>query len=172
MALEGTLKDFPLPDIIQLLSLSRKTGAVEIMGSDGFGTGKLYFHQGKVISAVLDDMAPLEAAYSSFPFPAGSFYFHENTAPPQAGPPTPISSDVLIMEGIRRAAEWEKLRARVPSPDLILGLVADPVASNRDINLKPDEWRVLTMINGRDSIRQIARRTGFGEFKSTRIVYH
>ena len=50
MALEGTLKDLSLPDIIQFLSLSRKTGALEIVGTDGFGTGKLYFHQGKVVT--------------------------------------------------------------------------------------------------------------------------
>ncbi|HET7080657.1 MAG TPA: DUF4388 domain-containing protein [Chloroflexia bacterium] len=172
MALEGTLKDFPLPDIIQLLSLSRKTGAVEIMGSDGFGSGRLYFHQGKVVSAALEDMAPLDAAYSFFTFPGGNFRFYENELPAADAQPITISNEFLIMEGIRRADEWQKLRDRVPSLDLVLGLVADPVAGNRDINLKPDEWRVLTMINGRDSVRQIARRTSFGDFKTARIIYH
>ncbi len=172
MALEGTLKDFPLPDIIQLLSLSRKTGAVEIVGTDGFGTGKLYFHQGKVVSAALEDLLAPDAAYAFFTFPGGSFRFNENEMPgPQAAPIT-ISNEFLIIEGIRRADEWEKLRDKVPSLDLILGLVADPVAGNRDINLKPDEWRVLTMINGRDSVRTIARRTTFGDFKTARIIYH
>jgi len=172
MALEGTLKDFPLPDIIQLLSLSRKTGAVEIMGSDGFGSGRLYFHQGKVVSAALEDMAPLDAAYSFFTFPGGNFRFYENELPASDAQPITISNEFLIMEGIRRADEWQKLRDRVPSLDMVLGLVADPVAGNRDINLKPDEWRVLTMINGRDSVRQIARRTSFGDFKTARIIYH
>ncbi|MDQ2810274.1 MAG: DUF4388 domain-containing protein, partial [Chloroflexota bacterium] len=172
MALEGTLKDFPLPDIIQLLSLSRKTGAVEIVGTDGFGTGRLYFHQGKVVSAALDDLLAPDAAFAFFTFPGGSFRFNENEMPADQAAPITISNEFLIIEGIRRADEWEKLRERVPSLDLILGLVADPVAGNRDINLKPDEWRVLTMINGRDSVRTIARRTTFGDFKTARIVYH
>src|SRR5438876_10203342 len=114
MALEGTLKDFPLPDIIQLLSLSRKTGAVEITGSDGFGTGRLYFHQGKVVSAGLDDMPALDAAYAFFTFPGGSFRFHENELPVADATPITISNEFLIMEGIRRADEWEKLRDRIP----------------------------------------------------------
>src|SRR4051794_39740412 len=172
MALEGTLNDLSLPDIIQFLSLSRKTGALEITGTDGFGAGTLYFHQGKVVSARLEDMPPLEAAYSFFTFPDGSFYFVESEAVDVPSQPLTSSNEFLIIEGSRRADEWEKLRDRVPSLDLILGLVADPVAGNRDINLKPDEWRVLTMINGRDSVRQISRRTGFGDFKTARIVYH
>ena len=172
MALEGTLKDFPLPDIIQLLSLSRKTGAVEIVGTDGFGTGRLYFHQGKVVSAALDDLLAPDAAFAFFTFPGGSFRFYENEMADSQAAPITISNEFLIIEGIRRADEWEKLRDRIPSLDLILGLVADPVAGNRDINLKPDEWRVLTMINGRDSVRTIARRTTFGDFKTARIVYH
>ncbi len=73
MALEGTLKDFPLPDIIQLLSLSRKTGAVEIVGTDGFGTGRLYFHQGKVVSAALDDLLAPDAAFAFSPSLVAAF---------------------------------------------------------------------------------------------------
>src|SRR6476659_7975179 len=172
MALEGTLKDFLLPDIIQLLGLSRKTGAVDITGSDGSGAGRLFFQGGKVVSAALNGLPPLEAAFHFFTFPGGSFRFAEGEQPDPALPPITISNEYLIMEGIRRADEWAALRDRVPSLDLPLGLVADPVAGNRDINLKPDEWRVLTMINGRESVRQIARRTAFGDFKTARIIYH
>src|SRR6476469_3245706 len=172
MALEGTLKDFPLPDIIQLLGLSRKTGAVDITGSDGSGAGRLFFQGGKVVSAALNGLPPLEAAFHFFTFPGGSFRFAEGEQPDPTLPPITISNEYLIMEGIRRADEWAALRDRVPSLDLPLGLVADPVAVNRDINLKPDEWRVLTMINGRDTIRQIAQRSQFGDFKTAEIVYH
>ena len=35
MALQGDLGDFPLTDIIQLLDLSKKTGAVFIQGQRG-----------------------------------------------------------------------------------------------------------------------------------------
>ena len=124
-----------------------------------------------MVSAASNDLPPLEAAYHFFTFPAAAFTSPKPKPTPHA-PPITITNEFLIIEGIRRADEWEKLRDRVPSLDLILGLVADPVAGNRDINLKPDEWRVLTMINGRDTIRQIAQRTGFGDFKTARIVYH
>ncbi len=171
MALEGTLNDFPLPDIIQLLSLSRKTGSVEIVGTDGFGTGKLFFQQGRVVSASLRDLSPLEAAFEFFTFPNGTFRFLENDPPPGNGPAITVSNESLIIDGIRRADEWDQVRGRVESLDMVLGLVTDPVAGSGDINLKPDEWRVLTMINGRETIRQIARKTEFGDFKTARIIY-
>jgi hypothetical protein len=168
--LHGTLDDFPLPDIIQLVSLSKKTGAVEIHSSEG-SVGYLYFVQGRVVSARLDDLPPVEALLTFFTFPAGHFQFIDNEPPPP-GEPITKSNELLLIEGIGRAEEWQRLRERIPSLDSILGLVADPAASSRDINLKPEEWRVLTLINGRDTLRAIARRTGFGDFRTARIIYH
>jgi hypothetical protein len=168
--MQGTLEDFPLPDIIQLVSLSKKTGAVEIRSSEG-NVGQLYFVQGRLVSARLDDLPPVEAVLTFFTFPAGTFQFFDNEPPPP-GEPIAKSNELLLIEGIGRAEEWQRLRERVPSLDAILGLVADPSASSRDINLKPEEWRVLTLINGRDTLRTISQRTGFGDFRTARIIYH
>jgi hypothetical protein len=68
--MQGTLDDFPLPDIIQLISLSKKTGSVEIRSSDGSGTGKMYFVNGRIVSAQLDDLPPSEAILTFSPSPA------------------------------------------------------------------------------------------------------
>jgi hypothetical protein len=47
-------------------------------------------------------------------------------------------------------------------PDTVFKLVPNPTAGARDINLAADEWRVLTMINGKNRLTQIAQRTGLG----------
>lgn len=49
MALEGTLHDFSLSDILQLISLQRKTGILALKGKDD--TVTLGFDQGRLISA-------------------------------------------------------------------------------------------------------------------------
>src|SRR5215212_7388192 len=112
--MQGTLDDFTLPDIIQLIGLSKKTGAVEISSVDGGGPGRIYFTFGKIVSAQLDDLPPLEALFSFFTYTAGNFQFLDNEPPPP-GAPIPRSNEMLIMEGIGRAEEWQTLRARVPS---------------------------------------------------------
>ena len=49
MALEGTLKDFSLADIFQLIGLQRKTGALTLRGKDD--TVTVTFLEGKVVGA-------------------------------------------------------------------------------------------------------------------------
>jgi hypothetical protein len=49
MAFEGTLKDFALPDILQLISLQRKTGVLTLEAPDDAAT--VYFQGGAVVGA-------------------------------------------------------------------------------------------------------------------------
>jgi hypothetical protein len=44
-------------------------------------------------------------------------------------------------------------------PDTILKLIPNPSAGARDLNLAADEWRVLTMTNGVNTLAAIAERT-------------
>lgn len=54
MSLVGRLEDLALPDIFQIISLSRKTGALIITGKEG--TGVVVFRNGQVIQAAADFM--------------------------------------------------------------------------------------------------------------------
>ena len=47
MAFKGTLKDFKVPDILQLISLQKKTGILTFTSSDGFIT--LIFQKGYIV---------------------------------------------------------------------------------------------------------------------------
>ena len=49
MALEGTIKDFNLPDIFQLISLQQKSGVLVLKGTEEVVT--VYFHKGMIVSA-------------------------------------------------------------------------------------------------------------------------
>jgi len=49
MALEGTLRDFSLADIFQLIGLQRKTGVLTLRGKDD--TVTVTFLDGKVVAA-------------------------------------------------------------------------------------------------------------------------
>jgi hypothetical protein len=50
MALRGSLKDFSLPDVFQLITFSRKTGVLRISGG-GDATGAVWFREGEVFFA-------------------------------------------------------------------------------------------------------------------------
>ena len=49
-------------------------------------------------------------------------------------------------------------------------LVPNPASTGSEINLEADEWRVLTMVNGRNTVAQIAQRSGLGEMRTCEII--
>jgi hypothetical protein len=170
MALQGDLGEFPLTDIIQLVDLSKKTGAVFIQGRRGQQQldGWLYFRDGKIIGARLGNLAPLEAAYTFFTFTAGPFRFHDDV---QLDVPTITqSNEMLIMEGIMRQDAWAKIQDHVPSLNMVPRLVPNPASTGTEINLEADEWRVLTMVNGKNTVGQIAQRSSLGEMRTCEII--
>jgi hypothetical protein len=131
--------------------------------------GWLYFREGKIADAQLDNLPPLEAALTFFTVDQGPFKFDSNV--PVADPPTiTTSNEVIIMEGIGRQDSWAQIKQVVPSTNTIFKLVPNPTAGARDINLAADQWRVLTMINGKNTVAQIAQRTGLGEFRTCEII--
>ncbi|MBN1485509.1 MAG: DUF4388 domain-containing protein [Chloroflexia bacterium] len=172
MPLEGDLSEFSLPDIIQLVDLSKQTGAVHIAGSMAGKAieGWIYFRNGELISARFGRLPAEEALHALFTLPAGHFVFEEGVdLPPRE---IKASNEKLIIEGIRRVDEWEQLKEKAPALDVVLGLVSIPDERRKEISLEPEEWRVLTLIDGRNTIGEIAERSGLGEFRTTQIVLH
>jgi hypothetical protein len=169
MALEGNLHEFSIPDLIQLVDLSKKTGMTHIKAQQGGDQleGYLYFRDGRITGAALGNLEPLEAALTFFTFHEGEFRFYEQAVPP---PTITASNEMIIMEGIGRQDVWMEIEKLIPTTSIVLRLVQNPDSGSRDINLAADEWRVLTMINGKNTVAHIAERTGLGHFRTSEIV--
>lgn len=170
MALNGPLHEFPLNDIISLLELSKSNGAAEIK-SDLNGrpvTGRIYFRGGQVVHADLDGLPAEEALLTMFTFVEGNFQFLAGEQPPQEG--IKRNNAILIIMGIGRSDEYKKIKEIVPSTDLVPLLVDN--LNSAQVNLTPDEWKVLTAINGKDNIEAIARITRLGDFRARKAVAH
>lgn len=170
MALQGDLGDFSLIDIIQLLDLSKKTGAVSMRGRRGQQEfdGWLYFRDGRIIGAKLGNMPPLHAAYTFFTFTSGPFQFHDDIT--ITTPTITQSNEMLIMEGVMHQEAWSKIEAYAPSLNMVPQLVTNPSSTGSEINLQADEWRVLTMVNAKNTVAQIAQRSGLGEMRTCEII--
>ena len=46
----------------------------------------------------------------------------------------------------------------------------NPSSTGSEINLEADEWRVLTMVNAKNTVAQIAQRSGLGEMRACEII--
>ena len=113
----------------------------------------------------------LDVVYRLFTWGEGLFRFEANILPPPERIVVPINLESVIMEGSRRLKEWERLQDELPDLDMALKFTDQPNERLRNINLAVEEWRVVSFINPRNSIRQIAKANNLSDFQIRRIVY-
>jgi hypothetical protein len=128
-----------------------------------------YVTQSDIIQSVRQHV--LGIVYKMFTWAEGFFRFDANELPPSERITIPIDLENVIMEGSRRLKEWERLQEELPNLDVALRFSERPDADLRNINLTVEEWRVVSFINPRNSIRQIARANNLSDFQIRRIVY-
>ena len=123
-----------------------------------------------------DIIASLQAHFIScvnrlFTWVEGFFQFENNLLPPEDKITVRVNLENLIIEGARRLREWEQLQDEIPSLDMALKFADRPGANLRNVNLSVDEWRVVSYINPKNSIRQIGAATKMNDLEIRRIVY-
>jgi hypothetical protein len=77
----------------------------------------------------------------------------------------------LIIEGSRQLREWEQLNEEIPSLEMALKFTDRPGTNLRDINLSVEEWRVVSYVNPKNSMRQISKATHMNDLEVRRVVY-
>src|SRR5262245_11017203 len=166
MAFQGSLAELHLPDIIQLISVSGKTGVFHL--SDGNLKGEIFLNDGQIVHAQLEDAAGEEAVYALAIWSQGEFKFEPGIATQQRT--ISKSNTNLLMEAARRLDEWRVLSKKIPSVDQVPEFV---VLENREgqINLNTSEWLILSKIDGQRSVKSIAAVSGLGVFDAAKILY-
>jgi len=106
-----------------------------------------------------------------FTWGEGLFHFDNDLLPPKDKITVRISLENLIIEGIRKMREWEQLQGEIPSLEMALKFSQRPGINMRTLKLSVDEWKVISFINPKNTIRQIAKATNKNELEIRRIVY-
>ena len=125
--------------------------------------------QNDVAQAVRAHM--LDIVYRMFGWADGDFRFEPTLAPAQDRITIPVDLENVIMEGSRRLKEFERLQDELPNLDMALRFTDRPDTRLRNISLSVEEWRVVSFINPRNSIRQIAQFNNMSDFQIRKIVY-
>jgi hypothetical protein len=166
MAFQGSLAELHLPDIIQLISVSGKTGVFHL--TDGRQKGEIYLNEGRIVHAQLEDATGEEAVYALAIWRQGEFRF-------DPGVPTDRltitkSNTNLLMEAARRLDEWRVLSKKIPSTDLVPEFVMQETREGQ-INLNTSEWLILSKIDGQRSVKGIAAASGLSVFDAAKMLY-
>lgn len=111
MISEGSLQDFSLSDLLQIISLNASSGVLWVT-SEG-REGRLSCAKGEIIAATAQDLQAEEAVYAIFQWETGTFRFDAQDPDAAPGPvTTPLAE--MAKEGIRRLDQWRSIRREMP----------------------------------------------------------
>jgi hypothetical protein len=138
--------------------------------------------EGKLLGAILvasgslseDDLQPLlqvktrEAIYELFTWEEGRFEFLEDRLPDKLFVPTDLEVTGIVLEGVRRLDEWNRIREVIPTLDAVPVTVRAAAGSK----LTAAERRVLAEIDDRSTLAEIRDRARTSDFTACEAVFH
>jgi hypothetical protein len=167
MSLQGSLKHLQLADVIQLISVSGKTGMFHLKKDDH--VGQIYLKDGNIIHAELDEIKGEEAVYELAIWNDGEFNFEPDVEPKVKT--VSKSNTNLLMEAARRLDEWRVLSRKIPNLDMIPEFIVDQGSDRGQIQLNTHEWLILSKINAKSDIRSIAQASNLPVFDICKVLY-
>jgi pSer/pThr/pTyr-binding forkhead associated (FHA) protein len=152
-SMSGSIEEIPLPDLLQLLSTSRKSGVL-VVRSDG-GVGKLYMRKGQIYFASIDDsfnMGPRKAIFRMLSWAQG---FFELEPPDERAVLEELqdSTEGLLMEGMRQLDEFRVVIEKLPPLTTRLSIPRPLEPKLRE--LSPEELDVFQQAMTADTIRTL-----------------
>ncbi|MDX1501155.1 MAG: DUF4388 domain-containing protein [Thermoanaerobaculia bacterium] len=165
MAFQGSLAELPLPDILQLVAVSGKTGSFTI--ENDRERGRIFLSEGQIVHAETRTLTGEEAVYELAIWPEGEFRFTPGEV--SVEPTISKSNTSLLMEAARRIDEWQVLAKRVPSTALVP--VYAETGGRSAISLSPEEWMVVRKIDERRSVEELANEIQMSPFETSKVLY-
>jgi hypothetical protein len=114
----------------------------------------------------------LDIVYALFGWYEGQFEFVPDAAPSADRIMVPINLESVIIEGSRRLQEHERLQDELPDLEShVLRFTSNADARLRAVNLSVEEWRVISFISPRNTIKMIAQANNMDDFQIRKIIY-
>ncbi len=129
-----------------------------------------YVNQIDIVQSVKQNT--LDIVYDLGTWSKEPFIFEEGEQPPSDKITVPIDLESVIIEISRNAREQDQLTKELPNLDFALRFPEDPQKKFKEkgVQLKVEEWRVVSFVNPRNTIRQIAKACNMTDMEIRRIV--
>lgn len=142
--MSGVIEEIPLPDLLQLLSTSRKSGVLSI--TSGNLVGKIYLRKGQIYFAAINDdfaLSAHKAIHRMLTWATGTFEL-EPQVEMQVMEELQESTEALLMEGVRQLDEMRNIAHLLPAMSSPLAVPTPLAGRLRD--LKPGELDVFQLV--------------------------
>jgi len=224
MSFNGTIDEFSLLDIFQLISLTKKTGQLTVTSEAR--EGKISFYKGKVCFAITpQNRVPLglrlinaglvtkqeleealhaqqgqeaerkvgeilisqglitqekleefvqeqiqDALFEILDWKNGHYCFDSTVDLDQEDIGINFTVKNVIEEAEKRKEEWKKIKQIIPSTQLVVKISESPCKRQEEIVLKPEEWRIIYLLDKERSVADLKEKSQLTLLKSKIIV--
>ena len=114
MGLSGSFAELPLADLIEMTALGAKTGRLVLSDETGAVAGELAFRAGLLVGATCGELSAEKAFYALLGLDAGTFDFDPEAELDEGI--CNLRTESLLIEGMRRLDEIQRLRRLLPAP--------------------------------------------------------
>jgi len=162
----GRVADMPVVDVIQTIEVSRKSGVIQFTGPHE-RQAAIYFREGKVIDAEAGTLQGEDAVYRLLTWSEGDFEVIFRTVRRREAIGT--SSQGLLMEGMRRLDEWQRLLEQLPP--LSHRFEIDTIELSGRLGEVPDDNnRILRLIDGKRSLLEVIDSSDVGDLECLQAI--
>jgi curved DNA-binding protein CbpA len=112
-----------------------------------------------------------EIIHSMFLVEEGDYAFHEGVLPTQEVITLKNSIGNLIYAGVNRIVNWTRIRNEIPHTDSVLRLSEDPLSLFQDIELSQQDKKILSLVDGTKTIKEIVDSSWMGSFDALKVLY-
>jgi hypothetical protein len=107
-----------------------------------------------------------ELIFSLMSWDRGSFKFYEDQFPTEEEITINLSVENVILEGLRRLDEMNRVKDCLPDASTVYALAPAESGQIRNVSLRPEEWNVLALVDGRRSIDDILIASPLGSMET------
>ncbi len=160
----GNLADMGVVDLVQTFEIGRKTGIIKL---EGERAGVVFFKEGRVIDAELGRLRGENAFYRMLNTFEGKFEVSFVTIDrPER---IEVSTQGLLMEGMRRLDEWGRMLEQLPPLETIFELDYSQL-SDRLAEIPDEVNGLLRLFDGRRNLSRVVDDSDFEDLAALGII--
>jgi len=163
----GSLSDMGVVDLVQTLEMGKKSGALHVKNRKGV-EAVCYFRDGRILDCELSGKLTGENAfYRLLNWQEGEFAIEFK--PIEREERIPVSTQGLLMEGMRRIDEWGRIVEQLPALDRVFE-IDYPLLAERLAEIPDDVNALLRLFDGRRTLEQVIEEADYDDLAAAGVI--
>ena len=168
--LEGKFGNCQVDEVLQTIVQGKGTGRLKLEGTSIFGghvQATFYIEDSRIVHVDVGAGTAYSSLVDLFSLREGSFSFASGETVKTREQSVSVAD--VVLQVTAALDEWNSMRQRLGSLDAVYALRAD--GATRDLTLTREQWQVMAGLDGKTSMREIARKTGKGSVIVSKALY-